>query len=349
MPALPPPATAGSLNQVKFAAPPDSLFTPALTPAWKAALESLNAIARQPHNFEHPNFNLLRRYLFPDPFMFVSGEANVSRHLVCWLYVRLEWSSRITGLQSSDKPVKVPHPQHWCRFMYLVANARGLAAPPPRALSSSTSAKQKKRKQKPASDSAKKQKITMEEEANRLFSELIPASGPPLSVHWNGMFELKPEQLSGSFEFPSYVGKQIVWELFENNFRLELLALDRCVRLQSSTDAREAERQDDEVKSVFPRSSWLCLTVPKWDEGLGAEYFGDRKVYLENFRKLLVSWPGREAVDLSVLSVATPEGSSALYDETNVQRIEALAFPFYCKTFFLYFNRAPCVPHQLPM
>ena len=85
----------------------------------------------------------------------------------------------------------------------------------------------------------------------------------------------------------------------------------------------------------------------KWDEGLGADYFEDRKVYLENFRKLLASWPGREAVDLSGMLVVTPEGSTALYDEMNIKRIEMVAFPFYCKMFFRYFNRAPCIPHRL--
>jgi len=277
--------------------------------------------------------------------MFVNGETTVSRHLVCWLYVRSAWSSRITGLQSSDEAVKVPHPQHWRRFMYLVARARGLVAPPP--VHTTTSAGGKKPRQ--LTESAKKRKIATEEEAIKLFAELVPASGPPLSVNWDGMLVLKAEQLQGAFQVPPHVGKQVVWELFENNFRLELLALDRCVRPRSSTDAGEAEQQDDEVKSVFPHSSWLSLTMPKWDEGLGAEYLGDRKVYLENFRKLLASWPGQEAVDLSGMSVVTPEGSSALFDETNVRRIEAIAFPFYCKTFFLYFNRAPCVPHQIPV
>ena len=339
---------AGSHNSEKFTAAPDSPFTPALSSAWKAALESLNALARQPHVFKHPNFDLLHGYPFPDPFMFVSGETSVSRHLVCWLYVRLEWASRITGLQLSDKAVKVPHPQHWRRFLYLIARAQGLAAPPPADTSSSASGKgKKKQKQKPANDSAKKRKITIEEEANKLFAEFIPASGPPLPIHWDGALVLKAEQLSGSFELPAYVGKQVVWELFENNFRLELLALDRCVRPRSSTDILGAEQQDDEVKSVFPRSSWLSFTMPKWDEGLGADYFEDRKVYLENFRKLLASWPGREAVDLSGMLVVTPEGSTALYDETNIKCIEMVAFPFYCKMFFRYFNRAPCVPHQL--
>jgi len=340
--AVPRPATAGARNQEKFAPAPDSPFTPALSPAWKVALESLNAVARLPHNFAHPNFNLLRGYPFPDPFIFVNGEAAVSRHLVCWLYVRLEWSSRITGLQSSDNVVKVPHPQHWRRFMYLVARARGLAPPP------ATNGKNKP-EQKQLNDSTKKRKTTLENEVNKLFGEFIPASGPPLSIHWDGALVLKAEQLSGSFQVAPYVGKQVVWELFENNFRLELLALDRCVRPRSSTDTGEAERQDDEVKSVFPRLSWLSLAMPKWDEGLGAAHFGDRKVYLENFRKLLVSWPGREAVDLAGMSVVTPVGSSSLYDETNIQRIEAVAFPFYCKTFFLYFNRAPSVPYQLPV
>ena len=75
----------------------------------------------------------------------------------------------------------------------------------------------------------------------------------------------------------------------------------------------------------------------------------DRVVYVERFRKLLSSWPGREAAVLRALSTFEITGGSKTYSPLNVARIEEIAVSFYCHTFFQYFSRAPCGPYQLPL
>ena len=323
-----------SVNFTKFSQAPSSPFTPTLSRTWRDALESLKTLACQPSDFHHANADLLRGYPVPDPFLFTrdgkpEDEMAAVQNMVSWLYVRFKWTSCITGPQSSGEPVKIPGPQHWRNFLYLVARARNLADGAEEA--------------GPTGTGNKRAKTTMDQ-TKRIFADFIPPSGPSLAVHWNGKLVLSAEKIQKSFIFPALVGAQIIWELFENNFRLELLALDRCVRPRAGN---VAEQWDEEVRRIFPRSAWMVLTVPTWDEGLGAAQAADRVAYVERFRKLLASWP--EGTALQELSAQVDEGSSDVYKETAVLRVEAVAYPFYCRTFFKYFSRAPSVPYQLPL
>jgi len=73
------------------------------------------------------------------------------------------------------------------------------------------------------------------------------------------------------FDIPPLVGRQMVWELFENNFRLKLLALDRCVRPRLGMDAAAAAALEDEVVQVYPSTVWMVARLPTFHEGLGVD------------------------------------------------------------------------------
>jgi len=141
----------------------------------------------------------------------------------------------------------------------------------------------------------------------------------------------------------------MVWELFENNFHLKLLALDRCVRPRLGMDAATAAALEDEVVQVYPSTVWMVARLPTFYEGLGALELMDCVVYVEQFWKLLSSWPDREAAVLRALSTFEIPGGSKTYSPLNVARIEEITVSFYCHTFFQYFSQAPCGPYQLQL
>ena len=357
----PPRGGNNSVNNEKFATP-QSPFSPDLIPVWKNALESLKSQYPTIQVVMHENRDLLRGYFFPDPFMFLKNGSelrNASRYLVAWSYIRLDWLSRVTGLNSSEEKLKIPQPQHWRQMLYLVGKARGLFPPP--VASSSASKKPKKRKVAPSNSAppaessgvdGKDRKAEVNDAIAVLLKDIDTTEGLPHSLTWGGAQILTRRQLielNGVFDIPPLVGRQMVWELFENNFRLELLALDRCVRPRLGMDAAAAVALEDEVVQVYPSTVWMVARLPTFHEGLGALELMDRVVYVERFRKLLSSWPGREAAELRALSTFEITGGSKTYSPLNVARIEEIAVSFYCQTFFQYFSRAPCSPYQLPL
>jgi len=289
--------------------------------------------------------------------------ANATRYLVAWDFMRTDWMSRIVGLGQLETDVKIPQPQHWRQLLYLVAKARGLYPPvkaPAAQKSTPSSSMSHKHKlsdsaaePSPGSSSVvggKKRKTEFEKEMSVLLENVDVTEGPPDSVYLSGTLALSSDDLvkaKGKFQIPPRLGQQMVWQLFENNFRLELLALDRCVRPRSGMDADAATVLDGEVLEVFPHASWVVARIPIAHEGLGALEPMDRVVYLERFRALLSSWPGQDAEALKAISVFGGNGST--YNLSSVSRVEAAAIPFYCQTFFKYFGRAPCAPHQLPL
>ena len=136
------------------------------------------------------------------------------------------------------------------------------------------------------------------------------------------------------------VWKEVVWDLFEHNFRLELLALDGCIFPRDLLADEDVASRDDMVLAVFPGNTVLSNTYPTKDEGLAAKDWQARRKYVEAFRLLLSYWPGQEAEILQKMSPGVTERS--------VIEVEKVAYPFYCRTFFRYLGRAPCTPHRLP-
>jgi len=346
---------AKAVNCTKFF-PPDSPFSPQLLPAWKNALKSLATHYSRIEAIDHPNRDLLCGYYVPDPFLFLkkgSELTNAMRYLVAWDFMCTDWMSRILGLNQSENGVKIPQPQHWHGMLFQVAKARGLCVPvnassamhlvPSSSTSSLTSSAASSHKRKlsglaaePSSGSSsvvdsKKRKTGFDKELATLLENVDITEGPPDSFYVSGTLVLLSEDLvkaKGHVQIHPCHGQQMVWELFENNFRLELLALDRCVRPRVGIDADAAAVLDSEVVEVFPQGSWVVTWIPAMHEGLGALEVMDRVVYLERFRILLSSWPSQEAAALKSLSVFRNNGLT--YRLSAVNTVEAAVVPFYC-------------------
>ncbi|KDR74550.1 hypothetical protein GALMADRAFT_212067 [Galerina marginata CBS 339.88] len=200
--------------------------------------------------------------------------------------------------------------------------------------------------------SNKRRRVDDPEGLNRLFklTSLVSFNGPT-TIYWDGREVISKEQMAaGTFSLSSTVMRQIVWDLLEHNFRMELLALDRCLVSRAGMNECEARQRDRLVYNCFMFKTPLLLDLPRRYRGLGAANFADRVEVVEAFRILLSSWPGEEAPRRLKTISAYVEKSLTVSDasEESVRAVETVAYPFYCQTFFDYFGRAPSIPHQLP-
>lgn len=144
--------------------------------------------------------------------------------------------------------------------------------------------------------------------------------------------------------------REVIWDLFKHNFRLELLALDRSIYLRTRLSEAEGLSRDEMVAACLPYGTLVSLDWPSRGKGLGARATEERVRYVEAFKLLLMIWPGSKATELKTLPpIPRPYAANIPRHEQLVWRVERVAYPFYCQTFFDYFGRAPCVPHQLPI
>ena len=299
--------------------------------------------------------------------------------MVAWLYIHPTWLGDIV---SNEKfAVGYPKPQHWRQGLLevMVVNgvgqalgrgmghgsaARGLLgmdedvgkAPgvSPLATSSLGTGAGKKRKQEvlpdvSAGSSSKKRSLKTKQEIQDMFNFSLKLSpdGKPGDVFWQGKVVIKAAEVqAGTFMFPIPIACQVMWDLFKNNFRLELLTLDRAIVPQSSNDYRALER-DRMVMSVMPTGAFMTNRMPSRDMGLGAHDWKNRAQHVEAFRDLLSSWPGEPAQQLRRMSAGTwvLDGSGFPGTEGQVLAVERVTFPFYCQTFFNHFGRAATIPH----
>ncbi|KAF9231218.1 hypothetical protein BU15DRAFT_82677 [Melanogaster broomeanus] len=162
------------------------------------------------------------------------------------------------------------------------------------------------------------------------------------TVSWRGM-DISVDSLADP---PVLLAKQILWELYELNFRYELYALDRVMapELWAScfTECRAL------LHSIFLGDSGLLMwddTLPKQSSGLGlwSTAWTDARPSVDKFWELLSVWrdaPSRLSAPLGDL-VADPNNQAA---HLTMQS----AGDFYVQTFFDHFGRLPIVPHVFP-
>jgi hypothetical protein len=166
----------------------------------------------------------------------------------------------------------------------------------------------------------------------------------PSDVFWRGQVLFSKDALrNNELTIDDKVSREIVWELFNNNFALELLATDRVRFPRHNLSEDEGMDRDARVAACFPEGILVGMDYPMLDRGLGAAHWQDRYEYVEAFRLLLSTWGGGIAMTLEEMLPLMRTSS-----EREVENVERVAYPFYCQKFFDFFGRAPCVPPRLP-
>ncbi|PPR01992.1 hypothetical protein CVT26_008735 [Gymnopilus dilepis] len=335
-----------NLNLEKFSVP-KSEWEPPVVQAWASALSSVDHA--ETNAVQHADRNLLRGYLFPDPFLFTKGEGSnkgrSSIYIVGWLAIRAKWMEWV--IDNQDDVKKYPRPQEWRDALADVAGKMGLMALLAKNSSrADPAAKTGSATKKPNTQPpAKRRKVADDQ---KLAVDLSGVKGP-IDICWNGEDLVSAAALAQElYIVPDAVAREVVWDLYEHNFRLELLALDRCVVSRGAMSELDGLDRDDKVRQCFPNDSLVNLDVPVEDRGLGAGDWGHRMQWVEALRRVLIAWPQCPEILQTTSAVQHLSTGHIVSDEKRVCGVERVAYPFYCQTFFNYFGRAPSIPHILP-
>jgi len=328
----------------KFKAPTVG-FAPQANTVWLDALRRVVTDVKRLR--DHPDRMLLRGYALPDPHAFLNTTNRLAMYTACWLMIRPRWinlaTNRHTGLDGMCSPY--PEPQDWKDFLSSLFVQMGLTYSSSSSLGGTVSMSRAGSSAPPGRQNRQKRR-RIENEASRSDKFNLDTSGflSPTDVFWRGKLLFTKDALrSNKYNVIASVATEVVWELFNSNFALEVLATDRVIFPRNKMTDYEALERDATVSECFPDSVLVGLNYPTVDKGLGALHWRDRIEYVEAFRSLLSTWGGDMAPCLASLPAVV-----ATSLEQYVREVERLAYGFYCQMFFDYFGRAPCVPCQLP-
>lgn len=167
-----------------------------------------------------------------------------------------------------------------------------------------------------------------------------------VDVYWDGdLIKTRAMLEKGDLSLSLHTIRQVVWDLYELNFRIELLALDRSVFPRGKITSEQSTVRENMMLDIFLDGTLIFHRLPAKDLGLGAKDWLACIPYVEAFRKFIIDWPSSPSRTL----VSIPDSLASAHDgEQRLLAAEGMLFSFYCQTFFLYFGRAPSVPHHLP-
>jgi len=309
----------GSSGRDKFQEPKHISMPPSIE-AWVLALQSVDA---DPNRIKE-SASIVKGYRFPDPGLFIST-SNKEVYLATWLSSRAAWMSGMAKdiWPGDDGPTHVPA-QWWRDFL-----RRGCF----RTVHSPQTPEARQSRSIATTGPTKTQRRN--EEVTKIFRRHMDTDLREVeSVFW------KERRLTqGDFaHLDPRVIAEILWDLYEHNWRLELLTLDRTVQ-PLLWRGEDAYKRDLLLKSLFHNNDYLVSKFPTSDCGLASKVWQDRAPYIKIFREILSTWPG------------LPHGvcSRKLTSPVEVSVVEKALADFYCQTFYDHFGRAPITPHRLPL
>ena len=263
-----------------------------------------------------------RGYRFPEPAILVTPASPERKKLFIanWLTARPLWISHV----DHNPPQKFPSPQIWRDFLNSIPSEESMTG-----ASSSTG----------VLTAAATRKRT----AKDLFGEdLLDVQGATWAIgntlEWRGQ-TISVDSLSDP---PARLMRLILWELYELNFRYELLALDQVMACTLWKESLEDRR--NLLYGIFPEDEGFVMwssPVPEEGGGMWGRRFKDIFPYVEKFRELLSCWEGAPARLSAPLDAST-------FDANVYFQVLQPACDFYVQTFFDHFGRPPVVPHRFP-
>lgn len=189
------------------------------------------------------------------------------------------------------------------------------------------------------------------EEAFRHFSRLLSRGQPvvieshplcPATVMWRGQTVSIVGHETSDPEVPAQVVQEIVWELSEVGFRVELAELD--LALVPVRGAEDRAQRDALLANIFPGDRLYTMPrLPPHDRNLAAAKMDNRRDAVEALRLFVCRWPQCPGVFR-----AKPVFIGA-FKEDDSRVFERKLALYYCQTFFNTFGRAPCVPRVFPV
>ncbi|KDQ49339.1 hypothetical protein JAAARDRAFT_51795 [Jaapia argillacea MUCL 33604] len=305
----------------KFEEPTRPWVPPAI-PVWHEALQSVNTDSVSLVSLQRRS-SQDGRFIFPDPSLFchIKDKEKALRYVFAWLFMRQAWIFRMSHSGSES----LLSNQDWRYFFSALTSV----AKTPVASSSATTFTGQQKSQLLASH----------------FEKCVDVDG----VVVNSMSTLPSPFWRGqplSTDRPSHTAMQeVLWELYELNFRFELRALDHRAHASFVDDN---ERDDLVLKCFYSRkdlvASFVVGDLPLLNVGLAARSWSERVPYLCVLQDVMKTWVGEHPADMSI--VLHREGGNR---ESAVLALERALARFYTQSFFNFFGRAASTPHRLPL
>ncbi|KDQ49284.1 hypothetical protein JAAARDRAFT_200992 [Jaapia argillacea MUCL 33604] len=303
----------GPAGRDKFRDPDDSWIPPSI-PAWATALANVEK------SEVLPLVQGTQGSLFPDPTLFcTSTPFRRARYIAMWLRTRpvvVYCIAQSEARVSTDDWRLMLWGEWWSNSASLQVSESGVET------------RQQKRR----------------EGLQKIFGPCLDQAGVSVSTAASQQLLWQDQPiLEGNEELDPCVAQGILWELFENNFRSDLRALD-CLVLRGGWDGAV---QEDMIQACFGGDGTLIVTsVPLANQGLAADDVYDQLPCLLALRSLMRDWPVEHPAGFSVVLIASlPRENSP----ADIHALEAAVAKCYAQTFWKYFRRAAIVPHCIPV
>jgi hypothetical protein len=137
--------------------------------------------------------------------------------------------------------------------------------------------------------------------------------------------------------------QEILWELYELNFRFELVALDQRARLTPVESEAQVLSHQLLLMACFPSKVLLVADISSANQGLASPTLQGRAQYLIAMKRLMKSWGGNVPVEIHCLPADQAQG----YSLQELAKLEEAITRFYTQSFFNHFGRAAILPHTL--
>ena len=130
---------------------------------------------------------------------------------------------------------------------------------------------------------------------------------------------------------------EILWELYELNFRLELFNLDQ----RASTNPLDSVVRIHRLRSCFPDTSdFPFVKITYANIGLVANDWKERLPFILALVKVMSCWGGSQPTVFEYRLHRVED-----FSQDRALELELEAARFYTQTFYNYFGRACLVPH----
>lgn len=306
--------------------PLDGTFAPPAINAWVVALRGVD---RDKSRLSSKPSKEIHGYRFPEPGLIAYAESRLDRYVINWLHLRVAVQHRVFfGVESNPSQVPVGcSNEDWRSILNASYGQLDFTE------DLEHHSKPEIRRHVPASRHDASSSDSRRELIRSMFG-VYPSEEPVTQVLWRDNI-IKCGQVA--FLDPVIL-REVVWDLCEQNFRADLLALDRI--LASSAWTNDQNSRDRLLKSVFPGGeSYICTSIPTQSRGIASYDWRERRAFVGNLASAMLSWPG------------APQklGQYSEYTRTEVgfASMERLIALFYCQTIFDNFGRPAIVPCRI--
>lgn len=176
-----------------------------------------------------------------------------------------------------------------------------------------------------------------------LFGAQLAArmQGPPGVVYWHDTaLECKDDKI---VDLDPDIVKQIIWELFEHNFRFELASLDLAAAPSEYVNHESAVVRHDKIRNIWENHKLIIWDdpFPRSNTDFQGETISNRRLALGRLQFLMQSW-------VDVPSAVADGSFYGLGNDLKYTELEYCIVLFYCQSFYDFFGRPPIIPHRIP-